>query len=195
MARGFSQLDVVNACITSIGLAMLNTLEPNMPQVQVVLGILKNKLKTFQQKEWYFNREVATLPVDPNGFVYISDDITTFRCFRRDLNLQIRGQRLYDMNKGTYVIGTEVQGLLVRELTWDELPQEVQGFLMYDTMLQFCNTYEAEVVKINNADDQRNEYQLLINEKEILNSKTNYLESATAAYFMSGIRPQSIDTL
>ena len=195
MAVRFTELDLINTCITSTGQALLNTAEPNHPQVQLALFLMKNRINTVSSKEWYFNRERGTLAVDVDGFVFVPDTVATFLSDDPFDNFQIRGNRLFDMNNSTYVIGKNVTGKLIRVLPFSEYPLEVQAYIMYDTLLEFSQTYDVDPIKIQIAESNRDEAQLTMNEKETMQSNVNMLDNHTAGTFLSGIRPVSLDTL
>lgn len=193
MGVRFTELDVINTCITSTGEAILNTATPNHPKVQLVQSILKRRVNSVCSQEWYFNRERGTLAVDVDGFVQVADTICKFVSDTYGDNFQIRGNRLYDMNNATFVIGRSVTGKIIRIVPFDEMPIEAQAYVMYDCLIEFSQSYDVDVIKIENAESQRDESLLTMKETEAMQPKQNILDNHTSAMFLSGIRPISTE--
>lgn len=193
MGVRFTELDVINTCITSTGEAILNTADPRHPKVQVVQNILKRRVNSVNSQEWYFNRERGTLAVDVDGFVQVADTVGKFVSDTLGDNFQIRGNRLYDMNNGTFVIGRSVTGKIIRIVPFEQMPLEAQAYVMYDCLIEFSQSYDVDAIKIQNAEAQRDEALLTMKETETMQPKQNILDNHTSAMFLSGIRPISTE--
>lgn len=77
-----------------------------------------------------FNRK---LPQDVNGEVWLPNNThsVTTTGYSADLRLVERGGRLYDIDKGTSVIGQDVYVNIVEALPYEDLPTAVRRYVTY----------------------------------------------------------------
>lgn len=124
-----SELDAVNEMLAAIGEDPVEAIDNLPPSGHTALSVLRSTSRAFQEDGHWFNSETDyTLAHDPStGFVPIPDAILFADAVDGDL-IQ-RGQRLYDRENQTFVIGKDVNCEVVIHLFWSELPSVARRYV------------------------------------------------------------------
>lgn len=174
----FTKLNVVNDMLATLGEAPLNSLEEDHPLTAAALRVLNTVNLQEQAREWWFNKEMITLPADPiTGVVVVPADAIS--CDPIDIALPYtqRGARLYDNATGTYVIGKAVACNLVRLVEFDDLPILARAYISIMCQQQFQIDYDGDATKAVTLASNVGKAYAVLNAEHIRNSGSNFLQA------------------
>lgn len=141
-----NELDVVNACLATMGERPLSTINEPHAWVGAALRQLEKSNSDAQDTGRWFNTENKTVvPTVGTGFITFTEDIVGVRTYSRDYIL--RGNRLYDLVNGTFVFTASLDILVVRLIPFVNLPGSAQRYVEAQTVLMFQGLYDADPVK------------------------------------------------
>ncbi len=148
-------LDVVNECLASMGEAPLNTLTEPHAFKSSALQRLSDANRRLQATGWWFNIEALTIKPDPlYGKLQVPGDCLRWQSGVRSTDTLIRGKAkpwvvqrgtyLYDTRNQTFVFTEEVTGEIVREVPFDELPQQMSDYVRAEVVMRFQSGFDAD---------------------------------------------------
>lgn len=161
-----SQLDAVNALLSTIGQAPVTTISPPPTlDVDLALGRLNEVDLEVQSKGWFWNSEEGyPITLDGSGFANLPDETLDVRRAYMSLNGSIsdeivqRGTKLYNKTQHTLVFvhpGKVYVDLVVR-LPWDQLPQAARTYITLVAAQRFhSRRQQSQVVLQVNAGEIR----------------------------------------
>lgn len=124
-----SELDIINAMLSTEGVAAVTSLDARHPSVRKARARLERVNKEVQSEGWWFNKDynVALTPTATNEIVLPQNTMSADPC-DATLAYRKRGSRMYDPHKQTYEIGPDLtDGTLALDITfllpYSELPQ------------------------------------------------------------------------
>lgn len=154
-----TELEVVNACIATMGEAPLNSLQDEHQFKQAALNYLAGSNMAAQKECLWFNTEAITLPPHADSkFIYVPQDtIHIARLPGQSFAFQHRGARLYNVGKNTYEWDGPLRVALCRLLPFEDCPFMAQDSISLDAVLRFQREYDGDVQRYNliNADRGR----------------------------------------
>lgn len=177
-----TELQVVNACLASLGESPLQSLEDYHPYIAAARQILADALQTEQANKWWFGFERTTLEQDPDtGEVFVPADTIDIRAISSTQNLVQRGRRLYNVYTGTYNIGEDVTCVLVRELPLEDMPLMAQHMVKAAAVLRFQTQYDAEPTKTAQLQQEYLRYRTEVGAEDIRQVDANLLLRTSTA--------------
>lgn len=198
MATRLTTLDVVNACLATMGESPLNALDADHPYVQSALNTMGTASTLELGRGWWFNTDIVKLkPEAERGFVYLPED--TLNVDTPAKQLVQRGRRLYDKWNSTYdmtnalaAIGLPyIPATLVRDVPFDDLPVLAQHLVSARTALQFQADYDADSQRYQELGQHYQQIFNAMGAQNIRNSNVNMFNSPGVADKLSRIRPLS----
>lgn len=176
----FTELDVVNACLATLGELPLVELTDEHPMVAAARSNLTEALVSEMHRQWWFNTDFITLTATDEGYIYAPEDAVAVKIPYQP-NLIMRGRRLYDRNKSSYDLEGSVDAVVVRNIPFDDLPAPAQILVKDSCVLQFQLNYDADNAKTGQIQAKyQNSYRLL-NAEHARQIQANGLESPYAA--------------
>ena len=142
-----SQLEVVNACLATMGETPLNTLEDDHSYKAAALSYLHQANRIEQKRGWWFNSEYVELVSDDiSNYLYIPGDAIAVKTIDRWYvpPFAQRGKRLYNVSKNTYEWEHPVCVDIVRLLSFDDLPFHAADVVGYGTVMRFQREYDGD---------------------------------------------------
>lgn len=131
-----SELDAVNVMLGTIGESPINSLDAATGVVDAVTAraILSEVSVQVQEEGWHFNTEYEFVLTPALGTkeIYIASntievDASTYD--RNDIDVAIRGNRLYDRKNKTYQFEQDIKADLTILLEFHELPQAARHYI------------------------------------------------------------------
>ena len=124
-------LEAVNVCLQNVGEQPINSLEnQQITEAATALRTIMEFHKEGQTRGWSWNTELGYEFVKDPGTneIRVPANLVSFApdAYRWAGRFQLRGQRVYDKEKRTYVLGVDVPSLeadVVWLLPWDESPE------------------------------------------------------------------------
>ncbi|UWI83469.1 tail tubular protein A [Ralstonia phage BHDT_So9] len=192
MATNITQLDVVNACLRSMGETPLNSIDLDHPYVASALGILSEMNVLEQELGWWFNTDYTVLHPDPDtGFVYIPADSLNCRMSPDNSQYVERGNRMWDTLNSTYDIGIDLPVCIYRNIDFDNLSIGAKLMISLRTQLSFQDAFDGDSDKYQKIYQQYQQAYGRLRRLHIKNQNLNMMNTPYSAAAMGMVRPVS----
>lgn len=175
-----SELEVVNACLATVGEIPLLELQDDHPLVAAARANLTESLISEMHIKWWFNTDYITLYPSTEGYVYAPADTIELLVYEYPQYI-LRGRRLYDRYKSTYVIGTPVNCEVIRNIPFEDLPVSAQLLVQYATVMRFQVNYDADQQKTAQLRQLYQKQYMVVNAEHSRQVRYNALSTADAA--------------
>ncbi|AMW36097.1 tail protein [Xanthomonas phage XAJ24] len=172
-----TKLDIVNACLKTMGETKLNTLEEDHVYKDDAVDQIERVTRDVSSLGLWFNTEFVELkPQATSKYIMVPTDALKLDVApdRRGRIAQ-RGRRLYDVRRNSYEFDSSVHAKLVRLLDFDDLPYEVQMFVRDDSVLRFQSDFDGDNTKYQKIAQQRNDSWINLKSEHIRQIKANPL--------------------
>jgi len=193
--QNISYLDAVNKCLTTVGLAPVNTIINAPPEAALARQEIDNEHHKLLSVgfRWNTDRNV-TLKRNTDGEIPVSEDVIEVRIDRRlhpNVDPVVRGDRLYNLIGGTYVFEKDLDRVsVVRHLEWYELPEPAKMFIMYNAVASFASSLMPDYVQSRENQEAIRRAWVALRASDIRGASANGLRSAPAArVFHPNYRP------
>lgn len=128
-----TELEAINTMLSTIGEAPVNTVEDNgIVDAVIARQILRATSREVQARGWHFNIE-KDYPITPDAEGYLLLPQTVLRCDTvgtyQDIDVVVRGNRLYDRKKHSFIFDKPVKVDLTILLPFDELPEVARNYI------------------------------------------------------------------
>jgi hypothetical protein len=131
-----SELDAVNIMLGTIGESPINSLDAATGVVDAVTAraILSEVSVQVQEEGWHFNTdyEFVLTPALNTKEIYVAAntiEVDASAYDRNDIDVAIRGNRLYDRKNKTYQFEQSIKADLTILLEFNELPQAARHYI------------------------------------------------------------------
>lgn len=131
-----SELDAVNIMLGTIGESPINSLDAATGVVDAVTAraILSEVSVQVQEEGWHFNTdyEFVLTPALSTKEIYVAAntiEVDASAYDRNDIDVAIRGNRLYDRKNKTYQFEKPIKADLTILLEFNELPQAARHYI------------------------------------------------------------------
>ena len=129
-----TELQVVNTMLSAIGEAPVNTLEDSgMVEAAMARDLLKEVSVAVQKNGWHFNTEerLQLTPSYPVGEIHLPHNTLDVDSVYpdKDIDVVLRGNRLYDRTNHSYEFDGAVKVDLVIYLPYSDLPESAATYI------------------------------------------------------------------
>ena len=188
-----TELEAINTMLSTIGESPVNAVE-DTGNVDVVIArqILQTVSREVQARGWHFNTEINyTITPDSEGYLVLPNTVLKVDTVYPDSSkdVVVRGSRLYDREKHTYVFTDAVKVDMTILLTFDELPEVARNY----ATIRASRIFQERVVgsdtlhAFNSQDEARAMVSLM--EYEADTADLNILSGNYSVYRILGDRP------
>ena len=188
-----TELEAINTMLSTIGESPVNAVE-DTGNVDVVIArqILQSVSREVQARGWHFNTEINyTITPDSDGYLVLPKTVLKVDTVYPDSSkdVVVRGSRLYDREKHTYVFTDAVKVDMTILLTFDELPEVARNYVT----IRASRIFQERVVgsdtlhAFNSQDEARAMVSLM--EYEADTADLNILSGNYSVYRILGDRP------
>lgn len=188
-----TELEAINTMLSTIGESPVNAVE-DTGNVDVVIArqILQTVSREVQARGWHFNTEKDyTITPDSEGYLVLPNTVLKVDTVYPDSSkdVVVRGSRLYDREKHTYVFTDAVKVDMTILLTFDELPEVARNY----ATIRASRIFQERVVgsdtlhAFNSQDEARAMVSLM--EYEADTADLNILSGNYSVYRILGDRP------
>lgn len=131
-----NKLQGINTMLSAIGEPPVNSLAAQRADSLIAQSILDETTRDILSYGWQFNTDenVVMTPETTTGFIYISDSIVRVDIASTsdtvDLEVVIRGNRLYNRMTSSYAFTAELTTTQVTLLDFDELPEIAKRYIV-----------------------------------------------------------------
>lgn len=176
----FQELDVVNACLATVGETPLVELEDDHDLVAAARRTMRQSNLAVMHRPWWFNTDYSTLQVANDHFIYVPRDAVAVNVCDRD-DLTLRGRRLWNRFKSTYEMEYPVRVIVTRDLPFEDLPSPAQLHLLNHTVAAFQANMDGDNNKKPDLQRALQESYINLNSEHARQIKLNGLETMFAA--------------
>ena len=183
-----SQLEVVNACLATMGETPLNTLEDDHSYKAAALSYLHQANRIEQKRGWWFNSEyVELVPDDISNYLYIPGDAIAVKTIDRWYvpPFAQRGKRLYNVSKNTYEWEHPVCVDIVRLLSFADLPFHAADVVGYGTVMRFQREYDGDTTRYSQLAQDYARARMELSAENTRNKRPNLLATVSNQYKMN----------
>ena len=176
------KLDIVNACLATMGETPLNTLEEDHSYLAAAVAKIDRAHSDVSAKSFWFNTEwVKAVPQADSKYIYIPQDVVRVDARTRCGMFRItqRGRRLYDVGRNRYEFDGPVIIKISRHLDYDTLPYVVQQFIRDDAVLSFQSDFDGDRIKYERLIGYRMQSLTELKAEDIRQKKINLLARAS----------------
>ncbi|MBU9528227.1 phage tail protein [Burkholderia multivorans] len=190
-----SQLDVVNACLATMGESPLVAIDDDHPYVQAALTSLRNACTIVQGEGWWFNTDFQNITIDPDtGYAYAPADSLSVGTAHASV-IQ-RGTRLYNQMGSTYdlrdVFGKgPIQAVVIREVPFEDLPALAQHAISERAQLDFQSSFDGDDNKYSKIGGAYTLAHRLLKAEHTRQSRVNFFNSQSMQEKLRLLRPMS----
>lgn len=130
-----TELDAVNVMLGTIGESPINSLEASSGVADAVIArqILSEVAVQVQEEGWHFNTEKNfVLTPTTSGEIFVAPNVIEIDTMDDDeeIDVAIRGNRLYDRTKQTFTFIKDMKCRVVILLEFEDLPQAARHYVM-----------------------------------------------------------------
>lgn len=171
-------LSVVNLMLGTMGEKPLNSLTDSHAMLSAALGKLDELNRSIQSDGWWFNTEYLTLtPSVIDNSIYLPNDCLEVRTPLQQLVM--RGNRIYNLDGGSYEFPANMDVTLIREVEFEDLPEIAATYISARAILSFQTDYDGDTAKARQLAENVRVALIGINSAHTRNSKANFLASNT----------------
>lgn len=166
-------LSVTNDMLGLLGELPINDLEQNHPVVPRALEHIRYENAVLQAEKWWFNCENTRVYPQPNGQILLPNDTLSADNFTRYPNLAVRGNRLYNLDKGTDRFDEPVDLRIHRLVPFDEAPVTARAHVAARAKLAFQASIDGDPEKTRLLSREFQESLMRLNAEHTRNTKAN----------------------
>lgn len=179
---GISKLDVVNACIATMGQLPLDSVDSLYGHGAAALSKLNQNIEAVLARGWWFNIVPLALKYHAGtGMSVVPGDVITFT--PADTRYQMIGGAVTDMMLGTTAIWADVQGEAIKRIDWDKIPVEAQMYISAVTVQDFLMDFDASSLRAQQATLKTTETLAALRSTDIKARRINFLTQGSGGLF------------
>lgn len=171
-------LDIVNACLATMGESPLNTLEEDHSYKAAAEDKLRRSHEDLSARSLWFNTEwVRVVPQADTKYIYVPQDVIGVDAESQCGMFRVaqRGRRLYDTGRNRYEFNKSIIIKIKRHLDFDLLPYEAQKFIRDDAVLAFQSDFDGDRIKYERLSEYRHQSRLDLNAEDVRQKRVNLL--------------------
>jgi hypothetical protein len=126
-----TKLDAVNICLSSMGEPHVNSLDTAAIDAQIASDVIDELSRSVQIRGFNWNREFTSLSPDISGYINLPENTLKVDSIESSklTNVVQRGQRLYNVDDGTYTFTEAVRVGLTVLLDFELLPSAARDYI------------------------------------------------------------------
>jgi hypothetical protein len=126
-----TKLEAINECLAAVGIAPVSSIDSKHPAYLKASRKFNTVLKKVQSnngKGWWYNRSFVTLTPALDGTVTVPQYAVVCESNQKP-DYIVRGTRIYDRTKRSFVIEDAVEYRLVEALPYEEVPDVAREYI------------------------------------------------------------------
>lgn len=176
-------LSAINNILPHLGENPVTSVDIRHPTVALVQDAINEAKLMLLSQGWWFNERNLTLYPSPEGEIYAPDNVLAFYCLDGQ-EVDIRGERMYDIKNGTYFFTRKVEARVIDDLTFEELPNYAALVVMYAAAHNtYTKDFGVESV-VQYLMKLETEARIMLQQEELRKRKYNSLKNNRAFRFL-----------
>lgn len=191
MIPKLTELDVVNACIATLGEAPLNELDPYHPFVPAAQTRLQAVMLLDLGKGRWFNEEYLRITADAAGLMYVPDGVLAIDSVDPSQRIAQRGRVLWDLDAGDNIwpVGYTQLFRINRWVEFADLPAVASHAYKMAAVLQFQADFDGDDSKYQKISLEERNARAALNAEHIRNSNVNMFKTPSFQRLNMGRNP------
>lgn len=183
-----TRLQIINEMVVSTGTAPLTSNDVLHPLYIKANNKLEVVNEAAQGTGWWFNTSKRTLNPNVGGEIPLPS--TTLHCDPVDTSskLIMRGNRMYDNQNATFVIGKAVQVKFIDKWPIEELPPAAGAYIKARAVYEFYRDEDGNEPKLSNYRAERDTAWVVMKGEHLKNADLNFFDGVSAAQMARGYR-------
>lgn len=169
-----TRLSIINAMLRITGEFAVDSTLDNHPDVVTASALLDDERKDFLGEGFWFNTHTLDLFPDVNGFIYVPDGTLALDATDINVDVSIRGNRLFDNNNNTFVFTGKVEVEIIKDMVEDEIPPLAVSVIRYNSVLTFAADNQITGEPIRNAENKLAQALLRFNSEKYRKADVNF---------------------
>lgn len=181
-------LDAINNILPHLGENPVTTSDSSKnPTVAIILDSIEEAKTTLITKGWWFNERTITLFPSSENEIFAPTNVLAF--YPTDgRRVEIRADKMYDLDNGTFLFTEKVEGRLVDNLTFEELPTYAALVIQYKAAISvYTKDFGPESTIQVLSKGERESYDMLMTE-HLRKRKFNSVNNRRGARFINALR-------
>lgn len=177
-----TELEVINACLATLGEAPLNTMEDDHSFKAAAQDKLNTTNLEVQKLGFWFNTEHLDLIPDATdgNFIYVPQDVLEVRpLVGTGAMYAQRGRRLFNVGENSYAFTNAVCVRVVRLLPFEDLPYHAAAAVRDEATLRFQHVYDGDAVRYRELTQMAMLSRAQLMAEEVRQRKPNLLNRPT----------------
>ena len=169
----FTKLEIINEMLSSTGARPLLAESNRHPLYMKAERKLTRITQTVLALGLWFNTEVRELTPQVDGNIQVPVNCIKADPTDRQWNLTLRGNRIYNLTKGSFEINRPVRLKMGFLLEWEEIPPACQDYIRARAVYEFYLDEGGADPKLANYRAERNEAWSMMYREHLRNRKVN----------------------
>lgn len=157
-----TRLDVINAMIVSTGARPLLAGQDRHPMYLKADQLLSRVVGTVLSMGLWFNTECRVIEAQENEEILVPIGCISADPTERQYNLTMRGNRMYDLDKGAPYNGRSLRLNMKFEINYEEIPITAQNYIDARAVYEFFLNENGADPKLSNYRAERDTYWTLL---------------------------------
>lgn len=128
-------LSAVNLVLPKLGERAVTSLDVRHPTLAVLLPIIDQTQRNVLRRGWWFNEFNYKAYPSVSGEIDVGSDTLSFIPIESDTAV-VRGTRLYNPETLSYVFDSYVEGKVIQNIEFDELPDSAASYIFYASLVE-----------------------------------------------------------
>lgn len=178
-------LTVVNRMLATMGERPLASLSEGHSLLGAAQAKITEASRAVQSRGWWFNMEELTLsPSNFDSTISLPNDTLSIRS--EEYNVVKRGAKMYNLKGGTYVFDSSLDVILIRELTFSDLPETAASYVAAMAVASFQTSFDGDTAKARDLSQEVVIAFAVINAEHTRSRRTNFIARNTRLQRLKG---------
>lgn len=151
----YTRLDIINEMIGSTGARPLTAVQNRHPLYMKAEQLLERVQASVQSLGLWFNTEVREIVPQTNGEIIVPQGCIKADPADRHFNLTLRGNKMYDLDTGSYAIGDKTRLKMIFSVPLEEMPLSAQEYIRVKSVYEFYLNEDGGDPKLSNYRNSR----------------------------------------
>jgi hypothetical protein len=193
MSGVIRKIDVVNACLASLGESPAESIDEDNPFIASAISSLNRVNASQQGRGWWYNWDRVYITPNAQGWYAVSADVLGLRTGINPPWMSLRGRRIYDNRNAKFFSADDYNSKnllcwITRLVEFDDCPFHMQDMIQWATVLDFQSNYDCDDQKIALAQNGYEKAEIEINREHTRAVRQNALTTGPGGAMMNRIR-------
>lgn len=128
-------LDAINYVLPKLGEHQVTSTDSRSPTLRILLQLFDMHRRSLLGKGWWFNDFTVDLHPGVTGEIEIPADTLSCTPLYSRYGIGRKGGKLFNVQEQSYTFTEPVRVRVVQDTDWEELPEAMQKWIMYQVLI------------------------------------------------------------